>query len=62
MTIDAKSVQLQRQSIGQLAIILIECHIAMDARSQWQGSTQPIRCISRVGVGVEINDNCEDEL
>jgi hypothetical protein len=41
---------------------LIASHIAMDAQSQWQGSTVPIRCISRVVAGVAINDNCENEL
>ena len=57
MTIDAKSVQLQRPSIVQSVMIWSACHIVMVARYQWLESLQPIRCISRAGAGVEINDS-----
>jgi hypothetical protein len=62
MTIDARCAVRSKHSKGRSVMILIECHIATDALSQCLGSTQPIRCISRVRAGVEINDKCQDVI
>jgi len=62
MTIDARCAARSKHSKGQSVMILIECHIATDALFRCLGSIQPIRCISRVRAGVEINDKCEDVI
>jgi hypothetical protein len=62
MTIDAKCAAKSKHLKGQSAMILIVCHIATDALSRCLGSIQPIRCISRVKAGVEINDKCENVI